>query len=166
MNSTHSVKRRRQVYELSARDLLDIPAWQFATNEEGIPGQDEATVRPYLRMPVNSADGLLVVRATFTLASGTNFIGYISPPPPGKKGCVHKFHPNIVTDRGQVPFYFGIFPPSKERIAELLHALGKSAGEVFPLSFKTDSPIQGGAIEGQVAGFSFLQGDEEQIVLM
>ncbi len=38
---------RKQVYELTVDDLDRHPVWEFALDEEGEEGQDEATVRPY-----------------------------------------------------------------------------------------------------------------------
>ena len=39
---------RKQVYELANSDFIRCPVWEFALDEEGAEGQDEATVRPYL----------------------------------------------------------------------------------------------------------------------
>ena len=37
---------RKQVYDLTAEDLRRYPLWEFCLDEEGIEGQDEATVKP------------------------------------------------------------------------------------------------------------------------
>ena len=37
---------RKQIYKLEHSDLDRFPAWEFALDEEGRAGQDEATVRP------------------------------------------------------------------------------------------------------------------------
>ena len=37
---------RKQVYELRPEDFVTASIWEFALDEEGAPGQDEATVRP------------------------------------------------------------------------------------------------------------------------
>ena len=75
MSSTNPATLRRQVYELSMRDLREVPAWEFASDEEGVPGQDEATVRPYEKIPADPGDGLLVVRATFIFSDESRFVG-------------------------------------------------------------------------------------------
>src|SRR5205814_561097 len=41
------MKIRKQVYNLTAADLSEHPVWEFAEDEEGTEGQDEATVRPF-----------------------------------------------------------------------------------------------------------------------
>jgi hypothetical protein len=38
---------RKQVYDLTLADFDVAPVWEFASDEEGVAGQDEATVRPY-----------------------------------------------------------------------------------------------------------------------
>ena len=49
---------------------------EFALDEEGEDGQDEATVRPYeISGPLDSADGPLIIRALFTLADNTQMHG-------------------------------------------------------------------------------------------
>jgi len=48
---------RKQVYDLTLADLQAAPVWEFALDEEGVAGQDEATVRPYERaFPADVAD--------------------------------------------------------------------------------------------------------------
>jgi hypothetical protein len=38
---------RKQVYDLTVADLEQHAVWEFALDEEGEEGQDEATIRPY-----------------------------------------------------------------------------------------------------------------------
>jgi hypothetical protein len=53
---------RKQVYDLRLEDFERHPVWEFALDEEGEEGQDEATVRPYsVAGPADSAEGTLVV---------------------------------------------------------------------------------------------------------
>ena len=76
---------RKQVYELTAGDLEQRPIWEFALDEEGEEGQDEATVRPWTgNQPLDPADGMFVVRAVFELADGTKLTGYLTPPVQGE----------------------------------------------------------------------------------
>jgi hypothetical protein len=158
MTADVSPSVRRQVYELTASDLENFPVWEFALDEEGVEGQDEATVRPYLVNKVDPADGMQVVRAKFVLADRTIASGFVSPPPPSGEWDIRNFRPSIVTGGGHVPFYFGMRQPSAEVVAALLGTLGKSAQEIFPLEFETDMEIVGGQIKGTISGFSFLKG--------
>lgn len=145
---------RRQVYELSPDDLERYAVWEFALEEEGNEGQDEATVRPY---PVNGlidpADGMFVVRARLTLADGTAFIGYVTPPVQGETG-LGTFQPAVVVPGGQVSFWCGIVAPSMEHISSCYVLMGKaSASQVFPLTFESDVPLTCGPVVGSVPGF-------------
>lgn len=95
---------RRQVYELSPADLERHAIWEFALDEEGNEGQDEATVRPYaVDGLLDPADGMFVVRARLTLADGTALMGYITPPVQGETG-LSTFQPAVVVPGGQVSF--------------------------------------------------------------
>jgi hypothetical protein len=65
-----SQKHRKQVYALTIADFERFGVWEFALDEEGREGQDEATVRPReFDDPLDPADGNFVVRARFTLAA-------------------------------------------------------------------------------------------------
>lgn len=154
---TASSEMRRQVYNLSPTDLKVHPAWIFASDEVGVSGQDEATVRPYTQNRVDPGDGLLVVRSKFKLADGTEFLGYVSPPSMDSTSWhIGYQQPVIVTMNGQVPLWFGICRHSMERVYGFLALMGKAANEVFPLSYRSDIPMLSGAIEGTLDGFCYL----------
>src|SRR5213593_1421112 len=71
---------RKQVGELTAADLQRHPVWEFALDEEGEPGQDEETVRPFADVQdVDLEEGLYVVATSFEAADGSHFSGYSSP---------------------------------------------------------------------------------------
>ncbi len=62
------MKVRRRVYELSLDDLDRFPVWEYALDEEGEEGQDEATVRPLDGAgPVDPAEGGRIVSVPDTL---------------------------------------------------------------------------------------------------
>jgi hypothetical protein len=125
------VKIRKQVYDLTLADFGRFPVWEFALEEEGEEGQDEATVRPYqFTPPLKPSNGMLVVLTDFTLADGTHMRGYITPPAQGASD-VSMIQPVIVTEQGQVAFWYGILKPNAETIAENYHFLAKTASQVF-----------------------------------
>jgi hypothetical protein len=136
--------------------LTARPAWIFAADEVGRPDQDEATVRPYTPRPIDPGDGLLVVRAIFRLADGTELTGYVSPIPSGEPPTLGAVQPVILGPSGQIPLWFGMAPLPPERVAGLLAALGRSARQVFPLRYRSDVPLADRPIEGQVEGFGYL----------
>jgi len=154
--STSSI--RRQVYELTPADLERFPVWEFALDEEGEEGQDEATVRPYeVSGPLDPADGMFIVRASLTLSDGTRLTGYVTPPVQGEDG-LSTFQPAVVVPDGQVSFWCGMVVPAPEHISKSYSLLGKaSPTHVFPLHFESDVALVGGPVAGEVPGFVVLE---------
>lgn len=153
-----AVRIRRQVYELTPTDLESFPVWEFALDEEGEEGQDEATVRPYeVTLPLDPSEGMFIVRATLTLSDGTSFKGYLTPPVQGGAG-LSTFQPAVVAPTGQVSFWCGMLVPSRDHIAKCYSLLGKtSSRQVFPLRFRSDVSLVGGPIAGDILGFTVLE---------
>jgi hypothetical protein len=152
-----SEKMRKSVSDLSASDLAVHPVWEFALDEEGEDGQDETTVRPL--EPCDELDpstGMFVVRATFRLADGTEHRGYLTPPVQGDDS-LGTLQPVVVTDQGQVLFWWGAIMPPTTAIAQSYERLGKTTpSDVFPIHFSSDFPIVGGAVQGELPGFLLL----------
>ncbi len=83
------MKIRKQVSELTRSDLLERPVWEFALDEKGKDSPDGAAVRPWEgEVPVDPANGRFIVRAVFTLADGTQHLGYLTPPGRGDRSIV------------------------------------------------------------------------------
>jgi hypothetical protein len=154
---------RKQVFELTVEDFDQHPVWEFALDEEGEEGQDEATVRPQtVAGPVDPADGMVVVKARFTLADGTSMAGYVTPPSP-YSGGLGTIQPQIITQQGQVPFWCGAFKPTSEELVQNYGRLGRSAERVFPLRFTSEVEIVGGPVMGVLNGFLYMEMATEQI---
>ena len=147
------MKIRKQVYNLTAADLSQYSAWEFAEDEEGAEGQDEATVRPVVTAPpLDPGAGMFIVRARFSLADGTKHTGYLTPAKDPKD--FGRVQPQIITDRGQVPFWMGAL---RADVEPLYAKLGKSADQTFPVSFESDVPLVGGPIKGTIPAFLRLE---------
>ena len=72
---------RKQAYDLTAEDFEIYPVWEYALDEEGVEGQDESTMRPFEHSgPLDTSKQQLFVKAHFTLADGTRFRGWLTPP--------------------------------------------------------------------------------------
>ena len=147
---------RKQVYDLTVEDLDRHGVWEFALDEEGEEGQDEATVRPYeSRGILDPAEGMFIVRARLTLADGTPPRGHLTPPVQGD-WSLGTLQPAAVGAAGQVSFWCGMLPPEPAHIAAGDARLGKSsAAQVFPLRFKSDVdlvPKQANAREPVLTG--------------
>lgn len=148
---------RKQVYDLTLADLSIFPAWEFALDEEGELGQDEATVRPCASIDqLGASDGGLVVAASFELADGTKLHGYVTPTT-SDEFDLGTMQPIIITEAGQQGFWHGILEPTQEEITAAYRRLGnKSAPEVFPIHFTSNMPLRDGCACGEVPGFLVL----------
>jgi len=152
-----SVRLRKQVYELTLRDLSTFPVWEFRLDAEGEEGRDESTVRPYSALgPLNPDERMFVVRAVFILADGSQMYGYLTPPQRGD-ASVGALQPIIVTNRGQVRLWCGTATPDPKRLAHNYELLGKSANQVFPVRFESDVDLLGGPVSGSAPGFLVLK---------
>ena len=146
------MKIRKQVYELTVDDFIEFPVWEFALNEEGEENQDEATVRPSTApLPLDCSESRFVVRAKFSLADGTRYIGYLTPGHAADD--LGLIQPMIITPEGQVIFWMGAVPSDT---GPYYQKLGKTAGQIFPVAFKSDVPLVGGVIFGSIPGFLHL----------
>lgn len=161
------MKIRKQVYDLTLDDVKCYPVWQYALDEEGEDGQDEATVRP---VPVEEMDlqhSSYIVRARFLLADGTTAIGTVTVSDLPDDGIIKiegdndgnaKRQPVIITSSGQIGFWFGSIKPKDKEIAEAYLALGcKSPGAVFPLTYRVDVQMPNCPAGGRIGGFQYLE---------
>jgi hypothetical protein len=148
---------RKQVYLLTSADLAAFAVWEFALDEEGEAGQDEATVRPHpFAGEVDCDVGMLIVRARFTLADGTVMSGYLTPPVQGDDG-LGTLQPVIITPRGQVGFWCGLRAPDSTVIEQDYRSLGRQPEKVFPVRFQSDIPLSCGELGGEIPGFLVIE---------
>jgi hypothetical protein len=147
---------RKQVSELTSSDLERYPVWEFALDEEGEEGQDEETVkpRPDLR-EVDPGAGTFVVKTRFHAREGTPFRGYLTVSG-RRKHDLGDAQPVIVDGPKQILFWFGIVEPTRSQVDESYTLIGKSAEELFPLSFEPEVPIRGARLPLTIPGFLYL----------
>ena len=154
---------RKQVYELTSGDLQQCPAWEFAFDEEGDEGQDEATVRPFPLSQIDERfDGSIVVAAVFELADGTSLPGYLTPRDDPNLDLASA-QPQIVTPIGQVMFWHGRCPVQTEMLYKMLN---RESREVFPIRFKTLVPVGSRDYSGEIPGFLALGDDFETVTII
>ena len=138
-----------EVDQLTPADFGASPVWEFAPDEEGLDGQDECTVRPSGQHgPVDVNTGMFLVRATFTLADGSSAVGYVSPPYDFDDD-LGVIQPVIVTEAGQIMFWWGILKPTRDWIDSAYRMLGRDASNVFPIRFLSDLDSTDGPISGK-----------------
>jgi len=139
--------------DLRPGDLERFPIWEQALDEEGLPGQDEETVKP--RPDLDEADpseGMFIVRAEFIARDGSRFDGYISP----QLDSTFSVQPTLVTEGGQVNLWCGSVVPEPEQLDKDYALLGKTSSELFPIRFRTIVATRGVRLEGEVPGFLYL----------
>lgn len=142
---------RKQSYELRPDDLAQFPIWEFALDEESEAGQDEATVRPRPDLTVaDPGEGMLIARAEFVARDGSRYQGYVSP---SDEEAFSLVQPTIVTDAGQVSFWYGAFPPKPNALEADYELLGKTAEQLFPVTFRALVEHEGAQLEGEIPAF-------------
>jgi hypothetical protein len=142
---------RKQVYDLTRLDLQQYPLWEFCSDEEGTPGQDEATVKPSEDSEVPAfSPGAYIVATDFSFADGSLAEGYIYSGAPEDFGCTT---PRIFVEEGHVGFWFGYRAPQPEAIAATYRKLGRTPEAVFPIRYQTRVPVNGSLMNGRVRGF-------------
>jgi hypothetical protein len=148
-------KIRKQCNDLTADDLAAFPVWEFALDEEGVEGQDETTVRPFVFTGVlDTSRGSFLVKADYTLADGSRSLGFLTPPPPSAARDLGHVQPCIVTPSGHVNFWYGAFPVTPEDVAAGYSRLGKTdSAQVFPIKFESAVPLKGESVKGSIPGF-------------
>ena len=107
------------------------------------------------------SDGMFVVRAFFTLADGSRFSGYLTPPTHGNDG-LGTLQPMIVTQQGQVGFWCGVVAPDSARLTQCYNTLGRVAAQVFPVQFESDVDLTSGKVAGSIPGFLVLEDFQTQ----
>lgn len=148
-------KVRRQVDQLTAKDLDDYPVWEFAIDEEGGEGQDETTVRP--THAAASYQSTVIVRSAARLADGTSLTGLIVIPPGASPEDIQA---GIVLDVGHIHFWCGAIPPSRGDIERSYALFGRRAAQVFPIQFTPTIQIGGVPEKIVVTAFQYLDGDD------
>jgi hypothetical protein len=145
---------RKQVYELTLDDIRRFPVWEFALDEEGTEGQDESTVRPYCaEAALIPPTGPCVVHADFILADGSALAGYVHRT--SRPHELESVQPVIITEAGQVAFWYGSFAPSLHIIAEYYRRIGKTVSETFPVRFRSSGSILENPVQGMLDGFFY-----------
>jgi hypothetical protein len=148
---------RKDVSGLTQDDLEMFPVWEFALDEEGEEGQDEAKVRPYeISGALDPSDGMFIVRAAFTLADGSKMRGYLTPGVQGDES-LGALQPVIITELGQVFFWYGMLSPGAQSLAQSYEMHGRDAAEVFPVQAASDVELVSAPICATIPGFMVLK---------
>lgn len=128
-------------------------SWHDDTNEE--------TFRPWTQdLPAAPSEGMLLVAATFTLADGSSFDGFVTPAMDSARDddrVLGTMQPYMFLPTGrEQAFWQGMFPRAADR-QRLYDDLGRTDG-IFPISFKAWPGLTTGLDRGQIDGFYTTKG--------
>lgn len=162
----HTLERiRKPASELMPADLEQFSVWEWASDEEGEEDQDETTVRPVLLDRPLRANISYIIKADFTLADGTVFVGVFTSAERMPE-TVGWLHPVIFTEQGQVLFYYGVMKPAPQQILQNYERLGKTAAEVFPIEFHAAAGVENSVSQGMIGGFLYLTKPGDRVEAM
>lgn len=122
---------------------------------------DEETFRPWTGpLPTDASEGMLLARATFTLADGSTLDGFLTPAVPGDPTrLLGLMQPNpFLPGGGLGAFWEGGFARDAAEHAKLYSAVGKTAAQVFPLRFAARPGLVTGIVDGRLEGFCSTDG--------
>lgn len=143
---------RKQCFDLTAQDFELFPIWEFALDEEGRPGQDEATVRPaFIPRGANVAAGQFLVLGVFSLPNGRVRLGVLTI---GGGPEVNSTQPSLFLPDRLLNFYLGALPPPIAELKRDSRILATVCDKPFPIHYcsalrdRSGSPIVEGVLEG------------------
>ena len=164
----------RQFGDLRPNDFEDHPVWVNCHvvdyDEPWYDDTDEETFRPWDKgLPADPAETMFLVKASLTLADGTEMSGFITPQDPedsGGRADLGLIQPQVFLPNGKpFGFWFGILTPSQVEISAFYTTLGKSQQEVFPIIFKAKEGLATGITSGSIPGFCS-SGDNDEIKMV
>lgn len=90
----------KQFGDLTDRDFAQSPVWvgchTFDYDEPWYDDTDEETFRPWTApLPVDPADGMFLVRASFRLADGRELGGFVTPAAPNDADDLGLIQPHM-----------------------------------------------------------------------
>ncbi len=163
----------KKYFKLTPGDLREHPIWVLAMDvatfsdvQDEDWDDDTGLVVPLPSDP-ELVDQLFdncicYARARFVAANGRSFVGLMK--------CwggeeISGTHPTIVTDGGQVDFYWGIAKLSAEQVAIEYERLETSPDDLFPLTYQPDVSLPDGPPGGILEGFYYRvsRGSDEEI---
>ncbi|MEX0881115.1 MAG: PilZ domain-containing protein [Thermoanaerobaculia bacterium] len=134
----------KRLAELTLEDLTANPVWRY----EGGSGA-EALVAPAERDSLSQSDDEIFLAATdFELSDSSRHLGFCFP---ADDSGIDYLQPVIVSGSPHVSFWFeGSVSPAA--LASQWSALGKQAGDIFPVTFQCRVPVDGRTVTGRITG--------------
>jgi hypothetical protein len=142
---------RKQVHELTAEDLEANPCWEYASDEEGEEGQDEATARPIPAERAVEETSPVFVQAAFLFPNGRIRLGAVTV---NAGDGVSGHQPVLLLPEGQVMFYVGSMEPKAAAVKSFRSSLRSVSAIPLPIRYVTalrasdGTPLASGVLEG------------------
>lgn len=145
----------KQFGELTAGDFEREPVWIACHvedyDEPWYDETDEETFRPWSgELPVNASLGMLLVRATATLADGSSYPGFFTPAENDDLGLIQ---PQIFVDERLFSFWGGVMGIPRPYRDDFYRSIGRNSDAVFPIRFTGAPEIVESASPIEVQGF-------------
>lgn len=143
-----TVLTRKPVNKLTAEDLETFHIWEYATDEEQVPGRDETWVRPVENEKIPRGAHSQLVTTDFTTATGCEIRGFMTVTTAQKEAEIRpgaviaeKYLVLPAVSR-EVAVRVGYTWSLKDRDA-LLEALASKEADVFPIRYRLTAVIAG-----------------------
>jgi len=157
----------RQCADLVPADFEAAPVWigchTADYDEPWYDDTDEETFRPFAGpLPASPGEGMLLVRAQFTLGDGAQLHGFVTPAFEEEVGLADLLlgtqQPAIFAADRILQFWCGGIEPTPARMAETYQALGRGPRDTFPITFRAAPGLATGMTDGIIRGFYWLEG--------
>jgi hypothetical protein len=152
----------KQFGDLTAEDFEREPVWiscHVEDYDEPWYGEtDEETFRPWSgALPVSPSLGMLLVRATATLADGSSYPGFYTPAEGDELGFTQ---PQLFVSGRLFSFWGGLMGVSQSFRDDFYSSIGKDSDAVFPIRFTAAPELVESAGSIEVEGFYKSRGSE------
>jgi hypothetical protein len=145
----------KQYADLTVEDFDRHPVWigcHIADYDEPwYEETDEETFRAWIgALPVDPSEPMLLVRATIELHDGSRYPGFVTPSLDDSD--IGSQQPQIFVAGQRFGFWGGMFGADATERQVFYSAIGKRAGDVFPVRFFFDPSLSKG-VAGTLEGF-------------
>jgi hypothetical protein len=135
-----TLRTRKPIDQLRLRDITAFSVWEFATDEEDRPGQDETWVKPVNSKVVPANAFSFSVAAKFKTASGMELRGIVGV---NTMGSLEVIHAAVITEDNYVFIPWPGYPGARRSFQVASRELGISESDLFPLKYELLVPIEG-----------------------
>lgn len=149
----------KQFGDLTPNDFSKQPVWiqchVVDYDEPWYEETDEETFRPWTGpLPVGPEEGMLLVRANFTLADGRQLSGFITPQDKSEPLNLGRVQPQMFLPSGKrCDSWDGMIKRSKEYRVAIYDELGHEKNAIFPIRFSAEDRFAEGQTTGLIPGF-------------